>query len=293
MALKTFLTEIQPLQWDVVGSCAKRGFLAADASFLSRPRRPKTAHSFAKLFRKPNLLTFLPFIRELVFAQKIVKHPGLVPIFPKLVAHLPSTIYLGCGCTPGAKWPSASPKPPATLRSLDLNFGPLGVFLHWIHVSNLAISGLALFFTYTGWARVPSEPEAYYDLTQYIYSLGASLASVLRSRGLIRVLSIQCACDKAISLLGAMHLPPTLKHFTMAIYSANKEMYRGGTGIYACSPSAGGTVDFVCRYQFPLEKETFKERMCVRWGGLVLETQSLDMHSNWFQLSWTGVGPEM
>ncbi|KAF8145976.1 hypothetical protein K438DRAFT_530687 [Mycena galopus ATCC 62051] len=44
--------------------------------------------------RKLNL-TFLPFICELVFAQEIVKHPWMVSIFPKLVAHLPSTIYLG------------------------------------------------------------------------------------------------------------------------------------------------------------------------------------------------------
>ncbi|KAK7042148.1 hypothetical protein R3P38DRAFT_2611211 [Favolaschia claudopus] len=56
--------------------------------------RRSTAHGFAKLFRKPERLTFLPYMRELGFDFDIVEDRWMVSVLPKLVRHLPPTIHV-------------------------------------------------------------------------------------------------------------------------------------------------------------------------------------------------------
>lgn len=53
-----------------------------------------TAYRFATLLKRPNRLTFLPFIRELVFAHGIVEHRWMTTVLPKIVQHLPNAIYM-------------------------------------------------------------------------------------------------------------------------------------------------------------------------------------------------------
>ncbi|KAJ7741174.1 hypothetical protein DFH07DRAFT_59209 [Mycena maculata] len=60
--------------------------------------RQYTAHAFAKLFRKPQHLTFLPFIRELEFRNGIAENSWMNTVLPKITKHLhPSTLVLSAG----------------------------------------------------------------------------------------------------------------------------------------------------------------------------------------------------
>ncbi|KAJ7662235.1 hypothetical protein DFH06DRAFT_1191871, partial [Mycena polygramma] len=52
------------------------------------------AHRFATLFRKPERLTFVPFIRELVFTDSLFHHHWMKTVLPKIVQHLSCPIYL-------------------------------------------------------------------------------------------------------------------------------------------------------------------------------------------------------
>ncbi|KAJ7080453.1 hypothetical protein C8R44DRAFT_824252 [Mycena epipterygia] len=52
-----------------------------------------TAYGIAKLFKKPERLTFIPFIRELALAAGIVEHRWMSTVFPKIVDQLPSTVH--------------------------------------------------------------------------------------------------------------------------------------------------------------------------------------------------------
>jgi hypothetical protein len=51
-----------------------------------------TAYRFAKLFQRPQCITFLPFIRELEFRDSIAQHSWMATVLPKIVKHLPSSI---------------------------------------------------------------------------------------------------------------------------------------------------------------------------------------------------------
>jgi hypothetical protein len=189
----------------------------------------ETAYNFARLFTKPDRLTFLSFIREIVFKCDIVEHGWMFTVLPKIVQHLPRTVYLlsynirrrrgpesplPCPTLRGIthldisdinepqladvvhciasfpalqalklwvyNWgemtlPECAPKPPETLRSLDLNFGHLRFFLDWMHASRLPISRLALFSPDTLFAN--DEGEAKY-MSRYIEGLGTSLTSL-------------------------------------------------------------------------------------------------------------------
>ncbi|KAJ7486781.1 hypothetical protein FB451DRAFT_1228026 [Mycena latifolia] len=55
--------------------------------------RNATAYKFAKLFYRAQRLTFLPFIRELVFVHGIAEHRWMNTVFPRIAKHLPSSIH--------------------------------------------------------------------------------------------------------------------------------------------------------------------------------------------------------
>ncbi|KAF7342177.1 hypothetical protein MVEN_01805500 [Mycena venus] len=327
-----------------------------------------TAYGFAKLLKKPDRLTFLPFIRELVLARDLVEHRWMVSVFPKLVPHLPSTIHLlgyrvrrcrtpenpytlPCPKLPGIthldisdineptlidvvhcvssfpalqalrlwvyNWgemalPVSAPKPPDTLRSLDLNFGHIGLFLDWIHSSQLPITSLALFFPDTSFADAPGEIE---DPSRYIEGLGASLTSLklgfeelwigdlskfleapfLQKNTQLQALSIQSSNTKMISLLRAMHPPPTLKYLTMAMYRlddadpADKRHALLVAALNSLLVPLASVKQVKLVHVYPSdesETENFKEQMlpmCNQWGGRVVETESRDVCSSWFK----------
>ncbi|KAJ7486771.1 hypothetical protein FB451DRAFT_1228008 [Mycena latifolia] len=55
--------------------------------------RSITAYPFAKLFYRAQRLTFLPFIRELVFGGGIAENRWMHTVFPRIAKHLPSSIH--------------------------------------------------------------------------------------------------------------------------------------------------------------------------------------------------------
>ncbi|KAJ7453337.1 hypothetical protein B0H11DRAFT_2201051 [Mycena galericulata] len=54
--------------------------------------RQYTAHGFAKLFRRPQRLTFLPFIRELEFRSGIPQDRWMKSVLPRITKHLPPSV---------------------------------------------------------------------------------------------------------------------------------------------------------------------------------------------------------
>jgi uncharacterized protein (DUF1810 family) len=55
--------------------------------------RQNTAYGFAKLFNRPQRLTFPSFIRELELRDGIAEHRWMKTVFPKIAKHLPSSIH--------------------------------------------------------------------------------------------------------------------------------------------------------------------------------------------------------
>ncbi|KAF7332870.1 hypothetical protein MVEN_02392000 [Mycena venus] len=51
-----------------------------------------TAHAFAKLLRRPEKLTFLPFIRELEFLGGLAENRWMTTVLPKIAKHIPPLI---------------------------------------------------------------------------------------------------------------------------------------------------------------------------------------------------------
>jgi hypothetical protein len=74
--------------------------------------RQYTAHGFAKLFKRPQRLTFLPFIRELEFRDGIAENRWMNTVFPKIAKHLPSSIHT---VVLVYRWTSAPSEPLACL----------------------------------------------------------------------------------------------------------------------------------------------------------------------------------
>ncbi|KAJ7684237.1 hypothetical protein DFH06DRAFT_1312679 [Mycena polygramma] len=52
-----------------------------------------TAHGFAKLFKKPERLTFLAYIRELEIKSSLSNHTWMRNVFPKIAKHLPFSVH--------------------------------------------------------------------------------------------------------------------------------------------------------------------------------------------------------
>ncbi|KAJ6588049.1 hypothetical protein B0H19DRAFT_197695 [Mycena capillaripes] len=81
-----------------VAKCAliSRGWVPASRRVLFYRIHVKrfTAHGFAKLFKRPERLTFLPFIRELEFRDGTVTHNWMNTVFPKIAKHFPSSINI-------------------------------------------------------------------------------------------------------------------------------------------------------------------------------------------------------
>ncbi|KAJ6566996.1 hypothetical protein B0H19DRAFT_1139098 [Mycena capillaripes] len=81
-----------------VGKCAliSRGWVPASRRVLFYRVHVSqfTAHGFAKLFKRPERLTFLPFIRELEFRDGLVTHNWMNTVFPQIAKHLPSSISI-------------------------------------------------------------------------------------------------------------------------------------------------------------------------------------------------------
>jgi len=118
----------------------------------------------------------------------------------------------------------------------------------------------------------------------------------LQANTQLQALSIQCICEHMISLLRAVHPLPSLTYLTLAVDRAGDdqtetEMYAplAETLIFWLVPLVSvEQVDLV--HLWPeLVSDTEKSRgqilgpMRVKWGGRVVETETQDMHSNWFQ----------
>ncbi|KAJ6498456.1 hypothetical protein C8R47DRAFT_1193909 [Mycena vitilis] len=52
------------------------------------------AHGFSKLFKKPERLTFLAYIRELEIKSGLSNHTWMRNVFPKIAIHLPSSVHV-------------------------------------------------------------------------------------------------------------------------------------------------------------------------------------------------------
>ncbi|KAJ7436506.1 hypothetical protein B0H11DRAFT_656819 [Mycena galericulata] len=126
-----------------------------------------TAHGFAKLFCRPQRLTFLPFIRELEFRSGIPQNSWMKSVLPKLTKHLPSSINTLALNFDMASAPNPFPRPNLTgvtnleisdwnSRSMTLDLGALVEFI----VSFPLLEGLKCYTR--GWrsAELPDRIQA-------------------------------------------------------------------------------------------------------------------------------------
>ncbi|KAJ7184660.1 hypothetical protein C8R46DRAFT_1186020 [Mycena filopes] len=67
-----------------------------------------TAHGLAKLFKKPQRLTFLPFVRELEFSGDIAEDRWMSTVFPRIAKHLLPTIHT---LVLAKRWSGGQPPP--------------------------------------------------------------------------------------------------------------------------------------------------------------------------------------
>ncbi|KAJ7918185.1 hypothetical protein B0H13DRAFT_1993694 [Mycena leptocephala] len=281
----------------------------------------ETAYNFARLFTKPDRLTFLSFIREIVFKCDIVEHGWMFSVLPKIVQHLPRTVYLLSYNIRRRRGPE-SPLPCPPLRGIthldisDINEPQLADVVHCIASFPalqalklwLPVSRLALFSPDTMFAN--DEGEAKY-MSQYIEGLGTSLTSLtlgfdetwtgdinkflevafLQANTALKALSIQCTCEKTISLLKTMHVPPSLKCLTVAYIEQTRTCMPVGVDIGLVAPTARLITHLelmhVYRYNYPSEMEPPKGQMllprCAERGLVVVETELEDVHCDWIQ----------
>ncbi|KAK7042156.1 hypothetical protein R3P38DRAFT_2510944 [Favolaschia claudopus] len=320
-----------------------------------------TAYTFAQFFKKLNLVTFLPFIRELVFDRDIVEHRWMTTVLPKLIPHLPDQVYsleyrlrrrrtpetplprpklsgithlvisdiyepaLADIITCIANFPALSylklwvynwgdtslpivPAPPTNLRSLDLNFCHLQLFLAWLQPHGLRISSLLLFFPDSTFAREPPELDG---PLSFIQSLGVSLTSLtlgfeetwdgdvnkladpsfLVHNTKLHTLSLQSPYMDAIQIVQGIRIPASLHRLTLGVYEDGRWTLRELVNVLENVFDGHTTLKVdVTRIARAGEDSGFMVAtppVLGRWGGLVTETVTDDVYSGWY-FYWNG-----
>lgn len=114
----------------------------------------------------------------------------------------------------------------------------------------------------------------------------------LQANTALKALSIQCTCEKTISLLKTMHVPPSLKCLTVAIYRADEDLYARLASTLDSLLTPLGLITHlelmhVYRCNYPSEMEPPKGQMllprCAERGLVVMETELEDVHCDWIQ----------
>ncbi|KAJ7131245.1 hypothetical protein C8R44DRAFT_731496 [Mycena epipterygia] len=83
--------------------------------------RQYVAHGFAKLFNRPQRLTFLPFIREIAFLEGLAENRWMLSVFPKIAKHLPASIRMIVLSVNYTLSPTILPCPPlSTITHLEI-----------------------------------------------------------------------------------------------------------------------------------------------------------------------------
>ncbi|KAJ7274078.1 hypothetical protein C8J57DRAFT_1314554 [Mycena rebaudengoi] len=99
-----------PLPQVIVATLGRIGLVCRD--WLPSSRRlifhtlritKPNAYRFALLFRRPERLTFLPFIRRLIFTQGIADNRWMTTVLPKILPHLHSVLGLTLCATDGCR----------------------------------------------------------------------------------------------------------------------------------------------------------------------------------------------